>query len=137
MKRGELARAAGCHPETVRFYERIGLMAAPRRSLGGHRVYADAEARNLRFILRARELGFSIAEVRGLLALKDGGNFTCGEMRDLSLNHLATIRGKIADLTRLERTMSKVVAECRGGAVPDCPVVDALAGERTVLPRRQ
>jgi MerR family mercuric resistance operon transcriptional regulator len=133
MKRGELAKAAGCHLETIRFYERIGLMPAPSRSLGGHRVYADADARHLRFILRARELGFSINEVRGLLALKDGGRFTCGEMRDLSLDHLATIRSKISDLTRLERTMRKVVAQCRGGVAPDCPVVDALAGERTVL----
>lgn len=128
LKRGELAKRAGCHLETVRFYERIGLMPKPGRNPGGHRVYGEADARRLRFILRARELGFGINEVRDLLAMKDGGRMTCGEMRDISLGHLAIIRGKIDDLTRLADTMQKVVAQCRGGALPDCPVVEALAG---------
>lgn len=128
LKRGDLAKLGGCHLETVRFYERIGLMPKPGRSRGGHRLYGDADARRLRFILRARELGFGVAEVRDLLAMKDGGRMTCGEMREISLGHLAVIRGKIDDLTRLADTMQNVVAQCRGGALPDCPVVEALAG---------
>lgn len=126
MTRGELARLTGCNPETVRYYEKAGLMPAPPRSPGGHRQYDDSYVRRLYFILRSRELGFSIEELRGLLAMVDGNTYTCAEVRDISLEHLRAIHRKIADLRRLERTMAAMVAECDGGAVPECPVIDAL-----------
>ncbi len=126
LSRGELARRAGCNIETIRFYEKIGLLPQPMRSPGGHRRYRPADQRRLRFILRARQLGFSIDEIRGLLALADGGSGTCAEVRALTLDHLESVRRKIADLARLEQTLARIAAECTGEEVPECPVIEAL-----------
>jgi MerR family mercuric resistance operon transcriptional regulator len=126
VTRGRLATEAGCNIETIRYYEQIALMPAPKRSGSGYRLYSKPERRRLRFILRGRELGFSIEELRSLLSLVDGGNYTCGDIRDLTLRHLDSVRAKIADLRRLERTLADVSAQCEGGAVPECPVIDAL-----------
>jgi MerR family mercuric resistance operon transcriptional regulator len=116
----------GCKIETIRYYEQIGLMHAPKRSEGGYRLYGEDGRRRLRFILRGRELGFSIEELRSLLSLVDGGDYTCGEVRDLTLRHLDGVRAKIADLRCLERTLAAVSDQCEGGTVPECPVIDAL-----------
>ncbi len=126
IKRGELSKRSGCNIETIRYYEKIGLLAEPSRSQGGHRLYASADQARLGFILRGRELGFSIDELRGLLSLVDSNAYTCGEVLDLTLSHLYSIREKIADLRRLEVTLSEVSAKCQGGDVPDCPIIDAL-----------
>lgn len=126
ITRGKLAKRFGCHPETVRYYEKIGLLLPPIRTEGGHRLYKIDDQRRLRFILRGRELGFSIAELRGLLSLVDSNVYTCGEILDLTIDHLGSVRRKIADLKRLERTLARISSECSGGAVPECPVIDAL-----------
>ena len=126
ITRGKLAKRFGCHLETLRYYEKIGLLPPPIRSEGGHRLYRIDDQRRLRFILRGRELGFSIDELRGLLSLVDSNDYTCGEIFDLTIGHLGGIRRKIADLKRLERTLARISNECSGGAVPDCPVIDAL-----------
>ncbi len=126
MKRGELARCVGCNIETIRYYEKIGLLGAPDRSEGGHRLYTPDDRARLGFILRGRELGFSIEELRGLLGLADARDATCGEVLGLTRRHIDGIRAKIADLERLERTLVAVSAECEGGNVPDCPILDAL-----------
>ena len=126
ITRGTLAKRFGCHLETVRYYEKIGLLPPPSRTAGGHRIYQIGDQRRLRFILRGRELGFSIAELRGLLSLVDSNVYTCGEILDLTIDHLGSIRRKIADLKRLERTLARISNECSGGAVPECPVIDAL-----------
>lgn len=126
ITRGELAKRAGCHLETVRYYEKIGLLPPPARSEGGHRLYKVDDQRRLRFILRGRELGFSIDELRSLLSLVDSKAYTCGEIHYLTISHLGSIRQKIADLKRLERTLAQISNECSGGAVPECPVIDAL-----------
>lgn len=129
VTRGHLARATGCNIETIRYYEQIGLMPAPRRSASGYRLYGEGERRRLRFILRGRELGFSIEDLRSLLSLVDGGGYTCGEVQGLTLRHLAGVRARIADLRRLERTLAVVSERCAGGSVPDCPVIDALLAD--------
>jgi len=126
ITRGKLAKRSGCHLETVRYYEKIGLLLPPARSVGGHRLYKIDDQRRLRFILRGRELGFSIEELRSLLSLADSKTYTCGEIYDLTINHLGSVRQKITDLKRLERTLSRISKECSGGAVPVCPVIDAL-----------
>ncbi len=126
ITRGELAKRSGCHLETVRYYEKIGLLPPPTRTEGGHRLYKIDDQRRLRFILRGRELGFSIAELRGLLSLVDSHVYTCGEIFDLTIEHLGSVRAKIADLKRLERTLARISSECHGGAVPECPVIDTL-----------
>ena len=126
MRRGELAERSRCNIETVRFYEKRGLLPAPPRTAGGHRDYAQEHLRRLTFIRRSRELGFTIGEVRGLLGLVDGGDWTCAEVRAMTLEHLADVRRKIADLERLAQTLEDMAAQCDGGAVPECPIVDAL-----------
>jgi MerR family mercuric resistance operon transcriptional regulator len=126
MRRGELAQRSGCNIETVRFYEKRGLLHAPPRTAGGHRDYAPEHLRRLTFIRRSRELGFTIGEVRGLLGLVDGGDWTCAEVRAMTLEHLADVRRKIADLQKLAGILEDMAAQCDGGAVPECPIIDAL-----------
>ncbi len=126
LTRGKLSKLTGCNIETIRYYERIGLLPEPPRSAGGHRLYAEDHLKRLVFIRRCRELGFSIEEVRAFLALVDGGKYTCGEVKTLTLHHLQSIRQKIADMRRLERTLAEMSAKCDGGTVPECPIIDAL-----------
>ena len=126
---GALSKRTGCNIETIRYYERISLLPAPARTEGGHRSYTDEHTKRIRFIRRGRELGFTLEEVRGLLALVDGGDFTCEEVRALTLEHLDEVREKVADLRRLERVLKTMAAQCLGGSVPECPIVDALYGD--------
>ena len=123
---GALSRRTGCKVETIRYYERIGLLPPPPRSAGGQRHYGEDGLKRLTFIRRSRELGFSLEEVRGLLRLVDGGGYTCAEVRAITLGHLAEVRAKIADLRRLGRTLESIAAQCEGGTVPDCPIIEAL-----------
>jgi MerR family mercuric resistance operon transcriptional regulator len=123
---GQLAARTGVNLETVRYYERIGLMPVPRRTDGGHRVYDHAHLKRLGFIRRSRELGFSLEEIRSLLGLVDGGDYTCAEVRDLTLRHSADVRRRIADLRRLERSLKQMAAQCSGDTVPECPIIDVL-----------
>jgi len=127
LGRAGLARAAGCHIETIRHYEAVGLMPKPERSAKGWRVYDDGHVVRLRFILRARALGFSTADIAGLLALGDHGAETCGAVRLRADRHLADIRARIADLRRVEAVLAEAVARCSDGAVPTCPLLDTLA----------
>lgn len=126
IKRGELARLSGCNLETIRYYESIALMPEPKRSDSGHRLYSQDDQSRLRFILRSRELGFSIAELRSLLSLVDSGEYSCGEIHALTEEHLNSIAAKIADLKNLERSLKTISAECSKGDAPDCPIIDAL-----------
>lgn len=125
---GELSKRTGVHIETIRYYERVGLLPDPPRTAGGHRVYGESHLKRLTLIARARDLGFSLREVRALLATAESGSFTCDEMRAMTLDHLASIRAKIADLKRLEATLAEVSAKCRGGSTPECPILDTLYG---------
>ncbi len=129
IKRGELAQRSGCNLETIRYYESIALMPEPMRSESGHRLYSEVDQSRLRFILRTRELGFSIAELRSLLSLVDSGDYSCGEIHALTGEHLVSVANKIADLKRLQRTLKTISAECSKGDTPDCPIIDALVNE--------
>ena len=102
-------------------------MPAPPRTANGYRCYDDAHVLRLRFIIRARDLGFTLNEIRSLLALVDGGMHTCAEVRSVTLEHLEDVRAKIVDLNRIERVLSRTVAQCSGKDVPECAVIDALA----------
>lgn len=124
---GELSRRSGVNIETIRYYERIGLLPPPPRTEGGHRLYTDDHLKRLTFIRRSRELGFALGEVRALLGMVDGG-YTCGAIKEAALIHLKDIRRKIADLRRMERTLARTAARCEGGTAPDCPIVDVLSG---------
>lgn len=126
LKRGDLAKLTGCNLETIRYYENIGVMPEPPRTSKNYRAYDESHVGRLRFIMRSRELGFTLEEVRDLLALVDGGAQTCGEVQALANTHLTSVRAKIADLRRIEHVLSSTVAQCTGDDVPDCPVIDAL-----------
>jgi MerR family mercuric resistance operon transcriptional regulator len=127
LQRGELARLTGSNLETIRYYEKIGMIPEPPRTASGYRVYDETHVSRLRFILRARELGFAIGEIRGLLGLVDDGTQTCAEVKERTERHLANVRAKIADLQRIEQVLATTAAQCSGENVPDCPVLEALA----------
>lgn len=126
MKRGELAKRTGSNIETIRYYEKAGLLPHPPRTEKGYRIYSDQHERTLRFIMRSRELGFSVEDVRELLSLVDGDHYTCEDVKAKTLVHLKTVRKRIADLKKLEKTLSQTVANCKGGNTPNCPIIDAL-----------
>lgn len=123
---GELSRQTGVHIETIRYYEKINMLPAPPRTAGGRRVYGPVETRTLAFIRRARELGFTLDEIRALLDLGGPGKASCAEVKEIAAHHLDDIRAKIADLKKLERLLASTIAKCSGRKVPECPVVDIL-----------
>ncbi len=126
MSRGLLAKETGVNIETIRYYEKIGLMPDPARSSGGHRIYDQSNLKRLSFVRRSRELGFTLREIRELLKLVDGGDYTCAEIRDRTMFHLDDVATKIRDLQKMQRTLKKMASKCDGGLVPECPIVDAL-----------
>jgi len=123
---GVVSELTGCPIETIRYYERIGLLPEPARSPGGFRLYSDDHVKRLTFIRRARALGFHLDEVRELLSLVEANAYTCAEVREITLNHLAEIERKLADLVKLQATLKEMAAQCEGDHVPVCPVIDAL-----------
>ena len=125
---GTISRLTGVNIETIRYYERIGVMPMPRRSDGGQRLYNEAQLNRLAFVKRSRELGFTLKEVRALLALIDSGNMTCSEVHGMTTRHLKDVRKKISDLRKLEQALDELAAQCSRGRVPDCPIVETLYG---------
>lgn len=126
LQRAEIAKRTGCNLETVRYYEKVGLVPEPPRTQGGHRAYGAEHERRLRFILRARELGFTLEEIRALLKLVDERNSPCGEVREVAATHLLDVQEKIADLRRMERVLKDVVAKCADGSRSECPLIETL-----------
>jgi MerR family mercuric resistance operon transcriptional regulator len=123
---GQLSKLTNVNIETIRYYEKIGMLPPPPRTEGGRRVYGRLQTRMLAFIRRARELGFSLDEIRALLRLGGPEKATCGEVKTIATRHLEDIRAKLSDLKKLERLLSKTVARCTGRAAPDCPVLEIL-----------
>lgn len=122
----KLAKASGVHLETVRYYERIGLMPEPARTASGYRSYGPEHIQRLSFIRRAREIGFGIAEIKDLLILAEPGRASCAEVQELTTAHLDEVRAKIADLLKLERILAHALARCSGETAPACPVLEML-----------
>lgn len=124
--RAQLARKTGCNLETIRYYEKVELLPAPPRSSNGYRVYSPELVQRLQFILRARDLGFAMEEVRSLLSLADKGEQTCALVMQKTRIHLEDVRRRIAELQRIEAILAATLAECSGKNVPDCPIIDAI-----------
>ena len=123
---GRLAKAAGVNVETIRYYQRRGLVDEPAKPVGGHRRYAPSAASRVRFIKRAQQPGFTLEEVTGLLRLQDGQS--CRETRLLAERKLALIEERIADLTRMRRMLEGLIAECAAGQRPrSCPIIATLS----------
>lgn len=123
---GRVSRETGVNIETIRYYERIGIMPRPARTSGGNRLFDDNQIKRLYFIRRCRELGFGIDEIRTLLQMVDRQDFTCGDVHRITVEHISTIRRKIADLDRLEKVLTEMASTCSRGDMPDCPIIDTL-----------
>jgi MerR family mercuric resistance operon transcriptional regulator len=123
---GELSRRTGVNIETVRYYEKIGLMPAPARSEGGHRLYGRGHLLRLNFVRRARDLGFTLNEIRDLLELAEQCDLPCAEARVVAAAHLLDVRVKVAALRKMEKVLVEMVARCADGSTPDCPILEAL-----------
>lgn len=124
---GEVSHRAGCNIETIRYYERIGLLPPPDRH-GRYRRYVSRDIKRLVFVRRARELGFTLNEVRALLKRSaSDGTSACNEVREISAAHLADVRKRIADLRAMERVLSGAIRQCDAGQQPGCPLIDALS----------
>lgn len=123
---GTLARRTGVNIETIRYYERHGIMPAPARSAGGHRMYDEDHVKRLGFVRRCRDLGFGLDSVRDMLRMVDDDSVTCEQVKRVAESHLADVRAKLADLKRMERSLSETVARCDGGEAPDCPILETL-----------
>lgn len=126
FSRGELARRTGVNSETIRYFERVGLLSSPPRTQGGHRVYDERHVRSLSFIRRARGLGFAPDEVRAIVDLGGRGEACCAEVQEIAERHLEHVRAKIADLLDIERLLAATVERCSGGSDSDCAVIDML-----------
>lgn len=127
MTIGRLAVAAGTAAENIRYYEKQGMLPKPPRSAGGHRLYRESHLAQLTFILRARGLGFSQAEVKALLKLAHGSERSCKRVQRLAETHLVDIRDKLADLKRIEDALEGLIAHCKEtGQANNCPIVEAL-----------
>lgn len=124
---GALSAETGVNIETIRYYERIGLMPPPPRTEGRQRIYDGAHLKRLAFIRRGRELGFSLDQIRDLLGLARRHGLTCAEVKAMTVAHTADIRRKMKDLKRLERVLVELAAKCEDKAVPECPILDALS----------
>lgn len=126
LTRGEIARRTGVNAETIRYFERIGILPEPPRTEGGHRIYDESHVRTLGFVRRARNLGFTPDEVRTILDLGGPGKAACGEVREIAAHHLEQVRAKITDLVEIERILARTITHCVGDADPECAVIEMI-----------
>lgn len=127
MRTKQLAERAAVNPQTLRYYERCGLLDEPARSPGGYRAYPDEAVRRVRFIKWAQDLGFTLAEVRTLLDLADGGPQRCDSVRSMTEEKITDLRRRIADLQALEAGLARLVATCeRPRLQRECPILHQL-----------
>ena len=127
MKIGELAMATSTKVETVRYYEKIGLLPPPARTVSNYRSYGSEHLARLSFIRRARDLGFTLDSVRDLLDLSDQKNGSCDAVDLIATSHLESIERKIADLSALQGELSRVLRSCRKGTIAECKIIESLA----------
>ncbi len=123
---GGLSSRAGVNIETIRYYERTGVLPPPPRTPGGHRVYAEEHLKRLNFVRRSRELGFSLDSIKEMLRMVDASGVTCEQVREIAQAHLDNVHAKIKDLRRMEKTLGRTVSLCDGGEAPECPIIETL-----------
>ena len=128
MTIGRLAKAAGCKPETIRYYEQSGLLRAPPRTPSGYRLYDDGYLRSLTFIRKGREFGFSLGDLAAMLRLAEDPQASCAEITRMSRRHLAVIQRRIGELQAVRDRLSELVGQCADREVAECRIVQALLG---------
>lgn len=126
---GEAAEASGVSAKMIRHYEAIGLVARPRRSSSGYRLYRDADVHVLRFVKRARNLGFTIEEIGKLLGLWHDRRRASADVKKLAAKHVAELEQRISEMQAMRRSLAQLIEHCHGDHRPDCPILDDLAGE--------
>jgi Cu(I)-responsive transcriptional regulator len=129
MNIGEAAKASGVSAKMIRYYESIGLIAAASRTQSGYRVYSDTDIHSLRFIRRARDLGFSIEDIRDLLTLWSDRSRSSAEVKSIASAHIAGLERRIDEMRAMAGTLHQLVSSCHGDHRPDCPILHDLAGE--------
>ena len=135
LRIGELAELTETNNETLRFYESKGLLPEPRRSAAGYRLYGQAAVDQVRFILRAKRMGFSLKEISELLSLKiDKSESTCRDVKDVAEQKLEVIQGKIDELLRMQAALQQITAACSGGdeSAEHCSILNALESEARI-----
>ena len=130
---GKASAKSGVKIETIRYYERIGLIGEPERTAGGNRVYDEDAISRLIFVRRSRSLGFSLPEIRQMLSMVDGGSLSCEDVHRIASDQIARIQDKIAILSRMTAVLREMASQCEGGDVPECPIIDALMEEEPEL----
>jgi MerR family transcriptional regulator, copper efflux regulator len=124
----EAAEQSGVSAKMIRYYESLGLLSEARRTSAGYRIYDAREVHTLRFVRRARDLGFSIEEIQHLLGLWQNRGRNSRDVRKVAQHHLADLDRRIAELQTMKRTLQQLVDHCHGDQRPDCPILDDLAG---------
>jgi Cu(I)-responsive transcriptional regulator len=124
---GDLGKATGTKVETIRYYERIGLLPKPARTAGNYRVYGEDALGWLSFIRRARDLGFTIEQVRELMALSHQGERSCAAVDAIARTHLNEVKRKLGDLRALERELTALIDQCTHETIAECRIIEALA----------
>ncbi|MDN6322559.1 MAG: helix-turn-helix domain-containing protein [Halomonas sp.] len=127
---GELARESSCKPETVRYYEHIGLLPSAPRKEGNQRRYTTTAIRRLTFIRHARDFGFSVEAVRELLQMADQPAMPCDEVDTLAKRHLAEVEARLARLTAVRDELQRMIQQCAGGNIGHCHIIDVLSDHR-------
>lgn len=131
MNIGQAAHLSGMLPKTIRYYEEIGLVGPAARTASGYRKYDDRDVHNLRFVKRARSLGFSIKDCQELLSLYGDKHRASADVKALTLAHIAEIERKIAELSDMRDTLATLAERCHGDERPNCPILHGLAGGGT------
>lgn len=129
MNIGQAAERSGVSAKMIRHYESIGLVERARRTDGGYRIYDTNDIHTLRFIRRARDLGFSMKEIGQLLGLWRNRRRASGDVRRVAQQHISELDHKIEELQAMRRTLNALVESCHGDRRPDCPILDDLAGD--------
>lgn len=127
MKIGELAKVTGTKAETIRYYEKIGLLRAPERTGSNYRDYGPEDKERLAFIRHARGLGFEIADIRSLIALAEDPGQDCGQADRIANAHLKAVETKIGQLGQLQAELQRMISQCRGGHISECHIIQSLS----------
>ena len=124
---GQLAKAARCKVQTIRYYEQIGLLPEPERNAGNQRIYSQNSKDRLAFIRHSRELGFSLDQIREILTLSDDPHHSCSEVDSIARTHLREVESKIKRLQSMRHELKRMLSECTGNRVADCRIIEVLS----------